>query len=315
MLKSELVFGIDGGGTHSRIALSTLSGEVICRLEGKSTNAYASTENDVKKVLEMLINDACERSDVPITALVGGCLGNAGLSRPIEKALFKTYFNSILGEHVPVRLCNDAEILLVGGAGEMQGLCIIAGTGSIALGREVDGTLVRSGGLGWRLGDEGSAWWIAQQAVNRSLRSLEGRDLETSLHQRLLEYFKLEKFNDFVALFNGTKIDKAQIAAAAPLVTTAALNGDVLALDILHSAASELSHLVVSVVKRMPRLCASTLVYAGGVLQHDEIVLSRFKSLLLQAYPDLVLSKGIGDALDGALLLARDLVEKRVSQV
>lgn len=175
--------------------------------------------------------------------------------------------------------------------------------------------LIRAGGLGWRLGDEGSAWWIAQQAVQRTLRSLEGRDLETTLLQPLLSYFRLEKPEDFVALFNGTKLDKASIAAVAPLVTRAGLEGDLLALDILHAAANELVSLVVSVVRRMPKLRDACLVYAGGVLQHDQVVMPKFSEQLSNVYPDVILTKGKGDALDGAVLLAKDAMKKRITQV
>ena len=314
MLKTELIFGIDGGGTRSRIALATLSGEVIYTLEGRSTNAYAS-DNDMQKTITDLINNACLKAGVSITSLIAGCLGNAGLSRPNEKVQFKRYFESFLGKDVPVLLCNDAEILLAGGAGGVQGLCIITGTGSIALGRDADGMLIRAGGLGWRLGDEGSAWWIAQQGVQRTLRSLEGRDLETSLLQPLLSYFRLERTEDFVALFNGTKLDKACIAAVAPLVTRAGLEGDLLALDILHEAANELVSLVVSVVRRMPKLSDACLVYAGGVLQHDQVVMPKFAEQLSNVYPDMILTKGKGDALDGAVLLAKDALKKRITRV
>ncbi|MDR2158606.1 MAG: hypothetical protein LBP23_00905, partial [Treponema sp.] len=65
--------------------------------------------------------------------------------------------------------------------------CLIAGTGSVALGRSGDGRLVRSGGLGYMLGDEGSAAWIGRTAIARILRSLEGRDLPSSMLRALLE--------------------------------------------------------------------------------------------------------------------------------
>lgn len=309
-MEDRLVFGIDGGGTRSRIAFSTLAGKIVCKLEGSSTNPYASNYKDIASVISTLIDDACTVSGHTKADIIGGCIGNAGLSRPGEKELFKHYFKEMLGSDIPVLLCNDAEILMVGGLGEVQGLCLIAGTGSIALGRLSDGRTVRSGGLGWRLGDEGSAWWIAQQAVNRLLRSEEQRDFSTIMRQPLMEYFKITDVTQLVPLFNGPVLDKSTIAGAAPIVSTAAVSGDALATDILQKAAVELVDLVVSVVKRLPELESSSLVCAGGVLEHDTIVIDEFSRFLSIRLPNVTLQKGKGSALDGSLVLARDFVQK-----
>lgn len=310
-MTSPVVFGIDGGGTRSRIALATPSGEILSKLEGRSTNLYASDPKEVFPILKTLIQDVCKISGHTIADIAGGCIGNAGLSRPTEKATFQHFFQQLLGAETPVLLCNDAEILMAGGLGDIQGLCLIAGTGSIALGRLSDGRTMRAGGLGWRLGDEGSAWWIAQQAVQRSLRSKEQREMPTSMLSPLMEYFKLNDPNQFVPLFNGSVLDKAAIAGAAPIVTAAAITGDELATDILHIAAAELVGLIDSIVKRVPELESSSLVCAGGVLEHDTIVLPEFRRKLHQLLPKITIQKSKGDALEGALLLARNGIQKR----
>lgn len=308
-MADRLVFGIDGGGTRSRIAVATMSGEILCRLEGGSTNMYASHAEQVAYVLRGLIEDACSSCGCKVSDLAGGCIGSAGLSRPEEKAKFRALFTDLLGSDVPVQLCNDAEILLVGGVGALQGICLIAGTGSIALGRLADGTLVRSGGMGWRLGDEGSAWWIAQESVRRMLRSEEQRDLPTGMCEPLLEHFGVRESWEMIPLFNTIGLDKGTIASAAPLVTKAALQGDPLALDILGQAAKELLSLVSSIIIRLPALSDARLVCAGGVMEHDRIVVSEFRRLLADTFPSVKLEEASGTALDGALRLAREAVK------
>ncbi|MFA6689550.1 MAG: BadF/BadG/BcrA/BcrD ATPase family protein [Sphaerochaetaceae bacterium] len=307
-MKHDIVFGIDGGGTRSRIAVATLSGDILCRLEGASTNMYASSHEQVERVLTELLSDACAKCGCALSDIAGGCLGSAGLSRPNERKKFSAFFSQLLGSDVPVALCNDAEILLVGGIGKLEGICVIAGTGSIALGRLVDGTLARAGGLGWRLGDEGSAWWIVQQAVCRSLRSEERRDYPTGLLTPLLGHFGLCEAWELVPLFNGDSLDKGRIASAAPLVTIAAQDGDPLALDILHRAADELYGLVASIVRQLPELGSSRLVNAGGVFEHDDVVSVRFEAQLRKHLPQVIHEPAEGSALDGALLLAEDAV-------
>lgn len=304
-----LVFGIDGGGTRSRIALSTRDGDILCRLEGTSTNIYATQSGQVAETLRKLIEDACAECGRSVSEIVAGCIGSAGLSRPRERAMFKAAFADLLGARIPVRLCDDSEILLVGGIGELQGVCLVAGTGSIAFGRLADGSSARAGGMGWRLGDEGSAWWIGQQAVCRMLRSMEQRDIPTGMMSGLLHHFQVQESWELIPLFNGNLLDKAVIAAAAPIVTIAAQQGDALALDILHQAADELYLLVASVVGRLPALRESRFVCAGGVMEHDKIILDDFRRIMSERLPAMNWMKPEGSALDGALILAMEAVK------
>lgn len=304
-MADRLIFGIDGGGTRSRIALASLSGEVLCRLEGASTNMYASQSEHVVETLRGLIEDACATCGRSVSDISAGCIGSAGLSRPQEREKFSSALLDLLGPDVPVKLCNDAEILLVGGVGDLQGICLVSGTGSIASGRLADGTLVRSGGMGWRLGDEGSAWWIGQQAICRGLRSEEFRDMPTGMMGELLHHFQLNENWELIPLFNNTSLDKAAIASAAPIVTKAALQGDVLALDILHCAAEELYRLVASIVWQLPALSEARLVCAGGVMEYDSVVIEGFRGLLSDGLPAIHWMDAKGTALDGALILAQ----------
>jgi len=62
-----------------------------------------------------------------------------------------------------VRVISDAEAAYLGALGETSGLLVLAGTGSIVLGRTPRGRWVRRGGLGPLLGDEGSAFWIGKE--------------------------------------------------------------------------------------------------------------------------------------------------------
>lgn len=300
-----MVFGIDGGGTRSRLQIvSEQTGRTVCRIEGNSTNIYSVGLASVKENLTDLLLKGCLEAGIDPRDLHAGCIGSAGLDRPSERACFKEILSSLLKPTCELTLCNDGEILLVGGTGAYEGYCIIAGTGSLALGRGYPKKMVRSGGLGYMLGDEGSAVWITHQAVVRSLRSREGRDMETTLLTRLLEYFKLASPYDFIDMMHN-HFDKATLAGASPLVTDCALQGDALALDILERAAHELVFLVRSVCTQLP-LREKILVASGGVLEHDPIVRPQFAQLLLEELPEVMLVKPAGAAVDGACMIALD---------
>jgi len=296
-------FGIDGGGTHSRLALVDRDGKVLARSEAGSTNIYSVAKDEVFANLTLLLGSALKSAGLNNQDIAAGCLGSAGLGRAEEQELFRGFFDSLLGKDIPVKLCTDGEILLCGGLESLEGYCLIAGTGSIALGRSRDGALVRSGGHGYMLGDEGSAAWTGRTAIARILRSLEGRDISTGMLPLILEASGLTESSELIKYVHHDA-DKAKIATLAPVVTQAARKGDPLALDILRIGANELALLVKSVIGQSPWIKRKELVLAGGVIEHDEIVTNKLKKSLAKEFPGLLVSSPKGTALEGACMLA-----------
>jgi len=64
-----------------------------------------------------------------------------------------------------VRVVSDVELAHEAAFGGGPGILVIAGTGSIAFGRDGSGRTARAGGLGALLGDEGSAFWLGREAL------------------------------------------------------------------------------------------------------------------------------------------------------
>ncbi len=298
-MSERYFFGLDGGGTQSRLAVCDSTGTILKEVYGGTTNLYTGKSEQVALNLKALFTQVEQ-----YFPFAGGCIGSAGLGREREKVLFREMFSTLLPT-VPVYLCSDGEILLVGGLAGLEGYALISGTGSLALSRSSDGSLKRAGGYGYLLGDEGSAYWIAHQALMRSLRSLENRDLNTRMLPSLLEGCSLSKAEDLIAYVHH-QATKADIAKLAPLVTVFAKEGDLLANDILQCAAKELVSLVVAV--QNPAIRAKELVLAGGVLEKDPIVRPLFEEALKKALPELQIIKARGSALQGACLLARTSV-------
>jgi N-acetylglucosamine kinase-like BadF-type ATPase len=304
-MSAAFYFGIDGGGTHSRLAIVDSGGRVLARVKAGSTNIYSVSKEEVLANLETLLDSALNGGGLRKTDLAAGCLGSAGLGRPGEAEIFQGFFDALLGPGFPVTLCSDGEILLCGGLRGLEGYCLIAGTGSLALGRSSAGRLVRVGGHGYMLGDEGAAAWIGKTAIARVLRSGEGRDLETAMLGDILAFCKLKESSDLIRYVHHDA-DKAKIAALAPVVTAAARKGDPLALDILSLGAAELALLVRSVLARSPWISRREMVLAGGVIEHDEILGGKLRTMLAEEFPGLVLREPQGTALEGACILARE---------
>jgi N-acetylglucosamine kinase-like BadF-type ATPase len=301
-MEKKYFFGIDGGGTHSRLALLDRDGKILARSEAGSTNIYSVSKEEVFENLFTLLSSALDAAGVDKKNIAAGCLGSAGLGGQ-ETEIVRGFFDTFLGAEIPVKLCSDGEILLCGGLDKMEGYCLIAGTGSIALGRFSSGEVVRSGGYGYLLGDEGSASWIGRTAIARVLRSLDNRDIPTEMLIPLLEAAGAGSTRGLIHYVHH-EAGKAKIAALAPLVTAAARNGDALALDILFNGAEELSLLVKSVIFKSREIKNRELVLAGGVVKNDEVLTGKLREILAAEIPDLLISTPKKTALDGACMMA-----------
>jgi glucosamine kinase len=254
------VFGIDGGGTSSRLRIESLEGDLIFRAEAGGTNLNSNPRRVVADTLASLFSKAYAAvPGLEPKHCAAGFAGSAGVDKGGDREAFALLLREAAGVSCPVDAGNDAEAALVGSLGDTEGLLLIAGTGSIALGRARDGTQARAGGWGHILGDEGSAYRISLDAVSRSLRSLEGRDEPTILLGEALAFFKVEEPADLIRVFYAD-FDKAAIARFARVVGRARDSGDALARGIFDRAALDLAELVASVYARVgPRDRKSTV--------------------------------------------------------
>ena len=297
--------GIDGGGTSCRLRMESES-EVLYEKEGASSNIFAVGKDRALSSVRFLVEDCLDSLSINSFDIGGICLGSAGLGRQQDRKVFENFFSSMFPK-VPFYVTTDAEILLCGGTAGKPGMALIAGTGSICIGKNEKLGSVRSGGLGWRLGDEGSAWWISQQAISRTLRSLESRDLETQMMVKLLEFFNFSSPSDFISYINDEKTEKGRIASFAPIVSIYAEKNDPLALDIVNKAVDELFSLVQSVYSRL-NMSDLPLVLYGGVMEHDALIRSALTKKIKLSLPDIhVMEKPAGDALSGAIIIAKSL--------
>jgi N-acetylglucosamine kinase-like BadF-type ATPase len=175
---------------------------------------------------------------------------------------------------------NDAVIALMGATAGEPGVIAIAGTGSIAFGRNAEGRTARAGGWGYAFGDEGGAFDLVRQAVRAGLRQEEGWGPATALRDALIEATGAPSMNDLVHRFYTPEYPRARIASFAKLVDEMARSGDAIARDILNSAAQSLATFVAAVRRQLFQRSEHTRVsYIGGVFE-SAILRERFAMLV-----------------------------------
>jgi len=173
-----------------------------------------------------------------------------------------------LGHRSHAVVVNDALIALVAGAGDAPGVVIIAGTGSIAYGRNREGEAARAGGWGHMIGDEGSGYWIGREALAAVMRAADERGPETRLTADILAHFGISDVSRLPRIVYDREQPRTAVAALGPLVQRVSEQGDAVATRILERAVDELVLAARSVTTRLEmRGEAFTFYLAGGMFR------------------------------------------------
>jgi N-acetylglucosamine kinase-like BadF-type ATPase len=173
-----------------------------------------------------------------------------------------------IGYKSRILVVNDALIALVAGARDDPAIVLIAGTGSIAYGRNAAGEASRAGGWGHMIGDEGSGYWIGREALAAVMRGADGRGPDTAMAAEILAFFNVTDVSRLPRIVYDREQPRMSVAALGPIVQRVAEQGDAVATRILERAADELVLGARSVATRLEmRGAAFTFFLAGGVFR------------------------------------------------
>ncbi|HEY2383718.1 MAG TPA: BadF/BadG/BcrA/BcrD ATPase family protein [Terriglobia bacterium] len=201
--------GIDGGGSKTAFLLVDDYYNEICHIQSGPSN-HLSVGNDAARDA---IRDGISRlSETPNIV----CAGFAGAGRADSVAFYKEVLQSLIpGAHVIIE--SDAFISSIGAIGVDPGLLLIAGTGSIVIGRDTDRAMFRVGGWGPYFGDEGSGFWIGREAVRAALRALDS-EAPNEFATRMSTVLGLKSISEVVGAWAGGKLGVPDIAGLFPQV-------------------------------------------------------------------------------------------------
>jgi N-acetylglucosamine kinase-like BadF-type ATPase len=201
---------------------------------------------------------------------------------------------------------HDTLIAHAGALDGAAGIAVIAGTGSVALGNAAPGgAFVRCGGWGYFFGDEGSAVWIAREALRLAMLR-EDRKRPSALAGRAFTFYGTNSLRAIQHAFAHGEITRPALAAFASDVLAFAGEGEPDALGIRAAAAAELAQLV-EAVDAVLAGTGSPLVSRAGGLFRDPGFADAFRAAVERALPNARLIEPAHDPATGALMLARRL--------
>jgi N-acetylglucosamine kinase-like BadF-type ATPase len=267
--------GVDGGQSSTTALIGDGSGRVAGTGRGGPCDHVKDGEARGRFLgtVGSCIREACKQAGIE-PRFESAVLGFSGGPADKESLVHEL----IAARHVLVS--HDALTALVGACAGEPGIVTIAGTGSIAFGRNSKGVTARAGGWGYIFGDEGGAFDIVRRALRAALRQDEGWGPETSLRDALLEEMGARDADELLHCFYSPDYPRSRVATLAKIVDREAIDGDIVAQEILRDAAAHLAELAGAVRRQLfhPREQA-TVAYAGGVFR-SRILCASYRELV-----------------------------------
>lgn len=270
--RSEQGMGKQGMGTP----------QVLGRGAAGPSNARAAGLEVAARNIVAAIEQAFQDAGIRPRQVLRACLAMAGADREEDRQRLFAWAEQA-GFAQRVRIVNDGLPVLYAAHPQGLGVALIAGTGSFCLGKDRLGRVVRSGGWGYLLGDEGSAYWIALQALQSVARAADRRGPETELRSVALAYFGCSHPSELILKVYDAKMDRPRLAGFTQHVFETAEQGDALARSIVDAASDHLLEMVESVIRQLEfDETAPTLAVTGGVLLNQPTLVARLQTGLQQ---------------------------------
>ncbi len=285
------IIGVDGGGTGCRVAVAERAGPVLGQATGGAANIATNLKAARANILAA-VAQAFENAGIPQenTATATAVLGLAGANLgDFRNQLFASlpFANS--------NIISDAETTLVGAIGEADGIIGALGTGSV-YGRRENGVFNQLGGWGFRLGDDGSGARLGRDMLHRAILAFDKIVPHSLLTREIIEEYQgsprhlIEKARSFTP---------KDFGALAPRIVAAAKAGDENAEAIM----AQHTEIVRKSLDAVGFETGKAFSMLGGL---GPIFLERLPTCY-----QITSRAPLGNALDGALTLARKLREAR----
>jgi N-acetylglucosamine kinase-like BadF-type ATPase len=223
LVSAPRILGVDAGGTGTRAVLVS-DGTLVARFDDGPLNLLL--HDDAFERLVLLVKES--------GATAAG-LGLAGLRGAAEGRALQEKLSAATG--VDIAVADDTEVALLGAFDGAPGIVVIAGTGSNAFGRDAAGRAARVGGHGFLLGDEGSAYSIANRALRAALHSHDGTGPKSAMLEDAVTATYGLDFDAIVRLVHSNPADRQLVARVARVVMQL---DDPLVVQILDDAAQSL---------------------------------------------------------------------------
>ena len=299
-----LLAGVDGGATKTVAVVGRLDGTLLGSARAPPSNYHNVGVKKAAKSIRASVSVACRRASAPARNLETVVMGLAAMDSPRDFLVGRKVANlTHLGKRRIVK--HDSVIALYAATLGRPGIVVNAGTGSFAAGIDANGRVIRAGGWGNIIDDEGSAYDVGKLAIRAALRALDGRGRKTAILKMLVPRLKLRTLEDVVHEVHEKPMSVEEIAAISRLAAQAALKGDRVARDILAQEGRALASLVSAIARRLNMTRDKPDIYCtGGLFRAGAAVLDPFRRELRKNVRRFAIRRPSFEPVVGAFILA-----------
>jgi N-acetylglucosamine kinase-like BadF-type ATPase len=310
-----LILAVDGGASKSDIALLDAEGNLVSASRRAGSYHFGLGHNNgALEALESAIRTASLNGRIdpdrkPIAAVGVYCMAGADIAID-DRRITAEIESGRWATKTIVR--NDTFAVLRAGTDRGWGVAVVCGTGMNCAGVGPDGRSVRFPSFGELSGDRAhGGGWLGRTALGAAIRARDGRGPRTSLEQTVPAYFDMPRPTAVMeAVYVGT-LDPDRLSELAPLVFSAAADGDRVARLMLDEMADEI---VVTAAAAIRRLHVTTrdvhVVLGGGVFRsRDSRLMSRIRTGIAAVAPRAEIRRLEAPPVLGAALIGLDQIK------
>lgn len=281
--------GVEGGGTKTEWLYVDDSGSPSCSGTLPAANLRLIGDEALERILRILPSNPTH-----VGLFLAGCATEDDRQRLASHAArVWPEAKSVVG--------SDRESGFAAAFGANDGVAVIAGTGSAITGRR-DGRVEKAGGWGQLLGDIGSGYYLAVQALRHVLWAYDLNRRVTTPGARLLSALGLNRLEDLVRWAG--EADKLSVAQLAPVVFETAEEGDAEMAFILDQGAAALADGACAVIRRLGFETPPEIKLQGGLFVHHPAYAQRCTRRIADILPDAKVGVCTESGAAGSLWLA-----------
>ena len=262
----DIVLAVDGGNSKTDVALIDTSGSVLAAVRGPGSSPHHLGLQGSLDLIDGLIDQACQdaRVDANVRPIaLCGAWFMAGADLPAEERALQRAVDR-LGRTPKNTVANDTFAILRAGADEGWGVAVVVGAGVNCVARAADGRQARFPSLGPITGDWGGGADLGMAALGAAVRSEDGREAPTLLRAAVAGHFGFRRAIDVAIALHQDRLHQQRLRELAPLVVTAAQDGDPAAIAILDRQVDEVVSLTAAAIRRLRIARLAVPVVLGG---------------------------------------------------
>lgn len=304
--------GIDGGGTKTKYLLVNESLQKVAEKEGATIHIHQVGVEGIKRELREHISMICEEVNINVNDIAYAFAGVPGYGESLDDMVkIDEAIKEVM--EMPYSIDNDAVNGWAGGTACKTGVNVVAGTGSIAYGRNEEGKLSRCGGFGPGIGDDASAYWIGIKTINEYTKQKDGRKEKTALVEVLEKEFNITYKYEIVDIaFNRLKFNRTELAKFSGICFKAAEEGCPACREIFKEAAGEVFAHINAISKELNFKDEFVVSYTGGVFKAGKHILEPLQEMINNSELKCYLQEPELEPWNGSVLLAYTLAGNKV---